>query len=318
MEIVMETQSQTNPRQQPRHSIAVVSRRTGISQLVLRAWERRYRAVNPGRTPTGRRKYSDADLEKLALLANLTGAGHRIGDIASLSVSDLQQLVRENAAAGVAPVPATTVPQAEAGQLMEEALRAVADLDSRGLEKTLDRALVDLSKPDLRRKLLVPLLVEIGERWKDGKLRVAHEHMATSIVLAFLTALNARYQVAPGAPVVAVATPSGQMHELGALLASAHAYEAGWDVLYLGPNLPAEDIAAAVRSRGARAILLSLVFPHGDSHTTNELRELRHLLGDDVQILAGGQAAESYGEVLAEVGARVFLDLDQLDSALIL
>lgn len=314
----METQSQTNPRQQPRHSIAVVSRRTGISQLVLRAWERRYRAVNPGRTPTGRRKYSDADLEKLALLANLTGAGHRIGDIARLSVSDLQQLVRENAAAGVAPVPATTVPQAEAGQLMEEALRAVADLDSRGLEKTLDRALVDLSKPDLRRKLLVPLLVEIGERWKDGKLRVAHEHMATSIVLAFLTALNARYQVAPGAPVVAVATPSGQMHELGALLASAHAYEAGWDVLYLGPNLPAEDIAAAVRSRGARAILLSLVFPHGDSHTTNELRELRHLLGDDVQILAGGQAAESYGEVLAEVGARVFLDLDQLDSALIL
>lgn len=315
-----------DPRQLPRHSIAVVSRRTGINQLVLRAWERRYAAVVPSRTPTGRRRYTDADLEKLILLASLTGAGHRIGDIAGLPLAELQGLARENLAPGSAPgagrrgadpVPTAGV-EADAPRLLAEALVAVTDLDARGLEAVLDRGLVALSKPELRRRLLVPLLVEIGNRWKDGQLRVAHEHMATSIVTAFLTALNARCRVAPGAPVLAVATPAGQMHELGALLAAGHALEAGWDVLYLGPNLPAEDIAAAVRSRSARAVLLGLVFPQGDPGTAGELRELRRLVGSDLPLLVGGQAAPSYAEVLAEVGALTFSSPEDLEHGLTL
>jgi methylmalonyl-CoA mutase cobalamin-binding subunit len=116
--------------------------------------------------------------------------------------------------------------------------------------------------------------------------------------------------------VLAVATPAGHIHELGALLASSVAYEAGWDVLYLGADLPAEDIAAAVKSRGARAILLSLVFPHGDSATIAELKELRLLVGPELPIFAGGQAVPSYTVALAELGALAFSGVEDLDEAL--
>jgi methanogenic corrinoid protein MtbC1 len=293
----------------------VVSRRTGISQLVLRAWERRYDAVVPARTDTGRRKYTDLDLEKLILLARLTGGGHRIGDIAPLTLDELKALVKEFPPAVEAPA-APGRPPAEVSELMEEALDAVSNLDSHGLEAVLDRALVDLSKPILRNKLLVPLLEEIGDRWRDGKLRVAHEHMASSIVTAFLTSVNSRYQVAPGAPVVAIATPAGQMHELGALLTASYAYEAGWDVLYLGANLPAEDLADAVRGRGAQGVLLSLVFPHGDTGTSAELRELRRLVGPQLPIIVGGQAVQSYLGVLVEIDARIVLNSEDLERAL--
>ncbi len=305
----------TDPRQEPRHSIAVVSRRTGISQLVLRAWERRYNAVIPARTDTGRRKYNDLDLEKLILLSRLTSGGHRIGDIAALTLDELKQLAKDFPPEVLAPV-TTGRPPAEVSELMEAALDAVANLDSRGLESVLDRALVDLSKPLLRNELLVPLLEEIGERWRDGKLRVAHEHMASSIVAAFLTSMNARYQVAPGAPMVAIATPASQMHELGALLAASYAYESGWDVLYLGPNLPAEDLADAARTRGAQAVLLSLVFPHGDTGTSAELRELRRLVGPQLPIIVGGQAVQSYLGVLVEIDARIVLNSSDLEQAL--
>lgn len=308
-------QDAQDPQTRPRHSIAVVSRRTGLTQLVLRAWERRYGAIIPERTPTGRRRYSDGDIQKLTLLKFLTDNGHRIGDVATLPIDELQTLYHELGPIG-APDALEVQGPAEVGRLLDDALTAVESLDTHGLEDVLNRALVDLSKPDLRNKLLIPLMVEIGKRWQDGQMRVAHEHLASRIVVAFLASINARYRVAPGAPVLVVATPAGQHHELGALLAASIAYEAGWDVVYLGADLPAEDIAAAVKMRGARALLLSLVFPHGDSGTIAELRELRRLLGSSTPIFAGGQAVSSYTIPLAEVGALAFSSIDSLEEAL--
>lgn len=312
----MDTEHSTDPQLTPRHSIAVVARRTGITQLVLRAWERRYAAVTPSRTPTGRRKYTDHDVQKLTMLKELTNRGHRIGDVAHHPLKDLKALYRESGAADAAVSPMAESVPAKASELMAEALVAVENLDAHHLEGVLDKALVDLSKPELRKDLLVPLMQEIGNRWQDGQLRISHEHMASSIVVAFLATLNARYQVAPGAPVLAVTTPAGQMHELGALLAASTAYEAGWDVLYLGANMPAEDIASAVKARGARAILLSLIFPLGDSQTMAEMQELRRLVGRDLPILAGGQAVPSYTVALAELGIRTVGSTDNLDEAL--
>lgn len=301
---------------QGRHSIAVVSRRTGISQLLLRAWERRYQAVVPSRTDTGRRLYSDHDLEKLSLLQMLTAADHRIGDVAPLSVEDLRRLVAESGAQAMAVASSSPEGVRDAAGLLEEALSAVQNFDDRGLAAVLDKALLNLSKPLLRRDFLTPLLEGIGERWGDGRLRISHEHMASAIVGAFLSSMNARYQVLPGAPLVAVATPSGQLHEMGALLASSHAFEAGWDVLYLGPSLPAEDIVTAARARGVRAIMLSIVFPNSDPGVAAQLRELRKLAGPGLPIIAGGQAAPSYGTTLAEIGALVVNDSEELGGVL--
>lgn len=300
-----------NPRIEPRHSIAVVSRRTGVSQLLLRAWERRYDAVVPARTDTGRRLYSDRDLEKLTLLGLLTGAGHRIGDIAGLPLDELRKLADEVSASPAPPVRPTSeaVP---AAHFLEDALKAVAALDGRGLEAVLDKSLLHLSKPLLRKDFLAPLLEEIGTRWCDGRLRVAHEHMASAIIVNFLSGLNSRYQVSAGAPLVAVATPGGTHHEMGALLAASHAFEAGWDVLYLGPNMPAEDLAATTAIRKVRAVLLSIVFPASDPGVAAQLRELRKLAGPALPIVVGGMSAVSYRDVLGEIGAHLIGPDDNL------
>lgn len=303
------------PEAEARHSIAVVSRRTGVSQLVLRAWERRYCAVSPGRTPTGRRLYTDRDVEKISLLQQLTSVGYRIGDIANQGLSELRNLVAEN------PGVATTATTAQmspgtADEYLATALDSVARLDTQDLNQILEKALVDLSKPDLRNKLIVPLLNEIGLRWSDGRMRICHEHLTTSIVSTFLAGMNTRQPVRASAPLVVVATPIGQLHELGALLAASAVLEQGGDVLYLGRDLPAEDLASAVRTRGARGVLLSLVFPLGDASVMKELRQLRQLVGPDLPIVVGGRATPSYGVVLAEIGARIVRDDDDLKGAI--
>lgn len=289
-----------SPDEQPRHSIAVVSRRTGLSQLVLRAWERRYHVVEPGRTDTGRRRYSDLDLERLSLLGRLTAADHRISDIANLSLDDLRQLVRElpvGAAHGV-PSPVATSGIADAPALLEQAMAAVAALNPLALDEVLARAAMLLGRTAMRQDLIQPLLERVGEQWRDGTLRIAHEHMASTIVHAFLAAGNAAQVPEPGSPLLVVTAPSRNRHELGALLAASLGLELGWEVLYLGVDLPAEEIAAAAMQRGARAVFLSLIYPAADPAVAAQVEQLRRLVGPGMRLLAGGAAVESYAPVL--------------------
>ena len=86
------SQSEDRPN---RHPIQVVSRRTGLSQDVIRVWERRYHAVSPERSPTNRRLYSDEDIQRLALLRRATKGGRRIGDVAGLSDEQVQRIARD-------------------------------------------------------------------------------------------------------------------------------------------------------------------------------------------------------------------------------
>lgn len=304
----MTPDSATLPETQPRHSIAVVARRTGLSQLVLRAWERRYQVVVPGRTETGRRRYSDLDIERLTLLHKLTAADHRIGDVAQLPLADLRTLVAELPSPRVgrgSAEPAAAAAAATADDLLRQALAAVGSLDSAGLEDVLVRAAMHLSRPVLRQQLIQPLLEQVGELWRQGGLRIAHEHMASTIVHSFLAAANATQVPAPGSPVLVVAAPMRNRHELGALLAASLALELGWEVLYLGTDLPAEEIAAAAAQRQARAVFLSLIYPSSDPVVAAQIELLRRLLGPGVGLLVGGAAAESYAAALEQAGAHL-------------
>jgi methylmalonyl-CoA mutase cobalamin-binding subunit len=136
--------------------------------------------------------------------------------------------------------------------------------------------------------------------------------MASAVIRSFILSINTAYHVPVGAPLATVATPVGQLHELGALLAASQALEGGWNVLYLGPNLPAEEIAAATQAKQSRAVLLSLVYPEGDPGTAAELRRLRQMLGPNIPLVVGGQAAESYTEAIRAVGALVASDFAAL------
>jgi methylmalonyl-CoA mutase cobalamin-binding domain/chain len=118
------------------------------------------------------------------------------------------------------------------------------------------------------------------------------------------------------APGLVVATPAGQLHELGAVMVAAAAANLGWRVTYLGTSLPAAEIAGAALQNRARAVALSLVYPEDDPQLPQELEALRRFLPADMQIVTGGRAAPSYGEVLHHIGAAISLDLDEFSRLL--
>jgi DNA-binding transcriptional MerR regulator/methylmalonyl-CoA mutase cobalamin-binding subunit len=305
------------------HPIRVAARRTGLSAHVIRAWEKRYGAVEPKRTPTGRRVYQTEDLERLILLRRATLAGRSIGQVAKLPMPELKRLVEEDesAAANVHP----TRPEAQAprpgarsggAQLLAACVDAVAALDTAALQRALDEGSVSLSRPALMEQVIVPLMHRVGDLWRDGSLRVAHEHLASAVVRSFTGNLNGAFPSSTSAPAIVVTTPSGQLHEIGALLAAATAASEGWRTTYLGPSLPADEIAGAVRQTGARAVALSVVYPADDPHVRTELLKLSQLVGAETTILVGGPGASSQRIVLEAVGVRYVPDYQSLRATL--
>lgn len=312
-----------SPREEPiLHSIGIVSRRTGLKPDLIRAWERRYQAIDPQRTEGRHRLYSDEDIERLKLLGLLTSGGHSIGRIARLDNDRLRALAREVEAESRALDSAGDEALLHAGEDPERHLRkcleAINDLDARALELQLERAAIDLSRFRLIEEVLVPLVDRIGAGWERGELRPMHEHLATAAIRSFVGNLHSAYRVPGGAASLVVSTPAGQLHELGALIAACTAAAEGWKVTYLGPDLPAEEIVAAARARRARAVLLSVVFPADDEHVGEELLRIARHLDDPVRLLVGGRAAASYASYLERAGARRVETIAELRSELAL
>jgi DNA-binding transcriptional MerR regulator/methylmalonyl-CoA mutase cobalamin-binding subunit len=297
-----------------KHPIRVVARRTGLSPHLIRMWERRYGAVEPDRTESNRRLYSDEDIERLLLLKVATEAGESIGQIAGLSERDLLDLVRSTRQEEPALAPVEDRLSAES--YLRSCLEAVSKFDSQLFESRLLQASAVLGQQSLLNDLLIPLLYRIGEMWSDGSLRVAHEHLASTVVRSLLGSMMSAIRLEDNAPRFIATTPAGQFHEFGALMASVTAASLGWRVMYLGPNMPVEDIAAATKGTSARVVGLSLVYPPDDRRLDLELRKLRHLVGEDVVIVAGGRAVPGYAAILDELGILKINDLAELRTEL--
>lgn len=297
-----------------RHPIGVVSARTGIPQDLLRAWEKRYQAVVPGRGPTGRRLYSDEDIQKLRLLKRAVAAGRRISDVAALSLEDLNELTREDRVEA-APAADSAIVSSPDGHL-KAALEALDNLDRHAMEKALDDAAVSLGASQARQRVIMPLMHTIGERWREGTLRVVHEHLASAIVRSFVAGLSNGAGRLPSAPRVLVTTPAGQRHELGALIAAGAANDFGWDAVYLGPDLPAEEIAAAVRELRPRAVALSVIYKNGDAQVQEEFRKLARYLDSDVPIIVGGRAVSLMQPFFDDLGIKSVQDLGEFQDEL--
>jgi len=291
-----------NPVQTMLHPMRVVAQRTGLTPDLLRAWEKRYGAVSPVRSAGGQRHYTDADVERLQLLVRATRGGRQIGQVGALPNPELQRIIEaDERAAALDRAPSTDGVATEI--FLSSALMAVERFDAYALEQTLRTAALRLPVDDVLDQVIGPLLFTIGSLWHQGQLQPANEHLATTTIRRVLGWMSEIAAPQNGAPVVIVATPANQVHELGAMLAATTASGNGWRVVYLGANLPAEELARAARQVKAEAIALSIVFPTDDPAMADELRRLRAALGPQVGIVVGGGGSHSYAETLREIGA---------------
>ena len=284
--------------------IGAVSRRTGLSQDVLRVWERRHAAVQPKRSADGNRVYDEADVARLKLLKRATESGFAIGRVAAMSADQLDELLRDAAPAVTSPD--RIQPDAE----MAEIIDAVEAMNGARVNELLMRSVVTRGAEGFVKDLLPALLHRTGDLWEDGTICPAHEHLLSANLQHMLGWTMAQLSVPADAPVLVASTPSGQRHEMGALMCGVLAASRGWRVEYIGPDLPSPDIAVAVVASRAKAVALSVVHHTSADSLLKEMQLLRNGIGAEPTIFVGGREAWRHRKTLADAGVVPLNSLD--------
>ncbi len=272
--------------------------------------------VVPLRTDGGQRLYSDDDVLRFSLLHRVVEEGRRISQVASMPTEVLRRLVWEDEVERLRAGVRETMADTPAGRVLEGAEEAVDQMDPEELERILTRGAMVSSVSSVIDDILVPLLSRIGIAWQSGRIGPAHEHLATVVIRRLLEWMLGTVNGGDGSPLLVAATLRGERHELGALLSAVSGAAVGWKALYLGPDLPAEEIGAAALRLKAEVVTLSCVDSSRAEVLPDEIRKIRERLPADIKLFIGGPAAVMNKKALVEVGVEVLPTYQELRASL--
>jgi DNA-binding transcriptional MerR regulator len=289
------------------YSIKAVAQATGLTVETLRAWERRYAIVVPNRDAGGRRVYRPEDVLRLRRLREATERGHAIGRLAGLSDEGLAKLLNESS---------DRRSRATSGAFVERILESAQRFRSAECEQVLTLAIAMLPPRQLVSDVLQPLLREVGERWHRGELAISQERLVSTIVRRHLGLMLDTYDRSARRSPVVFATLPGERHELGLLTSAMMCASLGFKAYYLGPELPAADIARFTREVGAVAVALSMVLLERLPEVPAQLAELSNDLPAATAIWLGGPATGNLPRELLPPGCVVLADSAELEQRL--
>jgi MerR family transcriptional regulator, light-induced transcriptional regulator len=270
--------------------IGELTRRTGVSPELLRAWERRYGLFEPDRSPGRFRLYSDADVARVVEMKSQLADG--------LSAAEAARRVLAEA-----PDDGPRTDR-EPGVLLDEPLHdlrtALTSFDDVGANAALDQLVASLSLESLLGDVALPMLREIGEGWERGEITVAQEHFASNLLRGRLLALGRGWGRGAGRHAL-LAAPAGEQHDLGLVVLALALRDRGWRVTFLGADTPIDTVGeAAQRVAPEVVVLATLVPPTGDTRAA-----IRTLVRDRRVVLAGAGISH---DVARALGAEHFAE----------
>jgi DNA-binding transcriptional MerR regulator len=287
-------------RESPVLRIGELSRRLGVSEHVLRAWERRYGLLRPVRSPGGFRLYSAQDERLVRRMQAYLARGVSAAEAARAALNEVQ-------------APASDAQPRVAGQrngLRDSPgalARAMQEMDEPAAQALLDRLLADFTVETVLREVVLPYLYTLGEHWERGQTDVAQEHFASNVIRGRLSSLARGWGNGRG-PTALLACAPGEEHDLPLLAFGVVLHRNGWRIAYLGANTPLEDLARAATDLQPALVVLSAVTPKRLNTVQEDLARLARIAP---LALAGAGATPAIAQA---VGARM-LDDDPVTAA---
>ena len=266
------------------YRIARAASLTGLSEEVIRAWERRYGVPRPQRTPSGYRVYTEDDIAVLRRLKQLTEDGMAIREAAAL-VPTLAETPKEPPAVnGAASAPA------EVARWHRAIVAAARRLDQAAVDDVLGYALAALSPLAVYELLIVPVEREIGQTWQDSRLGVTEEHIVSHAVRTRLATVLQASPRAAQRHTLCACFPD-ELHDLGLFGAALRLREVGHRITFLGQRVPVTQLVGTMRAIAPDAVALACVTDPGAEAVRDTLAAIGAGRPHGTTIIAGGIAA---------------------------
>lgn len=288
------------------YRVKTVSAMTGIPRGTLLAWERRHDILEPLRSPSGYREYSDADVAVLRRLKALVDAGYSIGEAVELAKAQPDGLIealapRAEPSSAPASPPPRVDPDLATAPVVEGILHALLGFDRAGAERLMPR-LGQVPFALAIDEVFVPVLGALGLAWQRGEVTIAQEHFVSGFCREHLLAMYHGLGGGPeGGITVACATPPGERHELGLLVLALKLALAGHRVVWLGADLPVPDLCAFLALQKPRFVCLSFTRQTSREALLQLARTVRNAAPQGTSVVLGGPGvAEHAGTALVE------------------
>jgi MerR family transcriptional regulator, light-induced transcriptional regulator len=284
----------------PVYTIKTVVQETGIPPATLRAWERRYGVLSPGRSDGGYRLYSERDIAILRWLKTQVDMGVSISRAVALlemrhQAGEEPELKATRAAAEGAALASTGARGPEA--IVEELTETLLGFEELRVEAILNEAFALYPVETVAEDIIAPALVEIGEMWHRGEASIVQEHFATAILRRRLTALFHAYAQPAAGPLAITGSGPAEWHDVGILLVSLVLRRVGWRVIYLGQNVPAHHLSLEIARLKPTVVCLSAATLESADALQEVYDSVRTLSEPRPRLIFGGRAFNIHPEL---------------------
>ncbi|WP_416149684.1 MerR family transcriptional regulator [Salipaludibacillus sp. HK11] len=268
--------------QKGKYNIKAVSNMLGIHPGTLRAWERRYNVIEPVRNDAGHRLYTDDQLKVLSWVIGKVEQGFTIGQ--AVELLDKQEVINDDHN--------DKLSNNQIESFKQNLLDSLLKFDEPKSNQTLDLAFNVFSIEKVVITILGGIIVEIGAKWENKEISTAHEHFVTSYIRTKIGMVFHNLPINPLLPkVIAVCGPNEQ-HEIGLLIFTFFLRRKGYEVIYLGSGIPAEDVFQVVDEVNPKMIIISCTMVEHFPETIQLVTDLdKHY--HDLKVGLGGYAVKS-------------------------
>jgi DNA-binding transcriptional MerR regulator len=274
--------------------IRTVSILTGVNAVTIRAWERRYGLIAPQRTPKGHRLYTHQDVERIRQIVELLKQGISVGHVKPL----LDQQPDETSAE----------PATNNGDIwkhyQDSMLQAIEKFDETAMDNSYNDALSLYPVDIVNQRLTTPMLRLLGERWNLREAGIAEEHFFSVYLRNKLGTRIHHANQRSHAPLLLLACPQGELHEIGLLFFALSAISNGYRVLLLGANTPLQQIPVVLERKPCVGVVLSSSAKPARGVINKGLPELASRVS--IPVFVGGNFAASHRKEI-EAGGLVCL-----------
>jgi len=212
---------------------------SNVKAHTIRIWEKRYNLLEPDRTDTNIRKYDLDNLKKLLNVAYLYNAGHKISKIASLNNVQIQELIKKN------------INGLDSEYMLNVFKSAMFEFDGELFDATLEKLLEKKSFREVFAEIFIPLLTEMGILWHSGTIDPSHEHFISEKIKHTIIWHTARKKKSnsQNGQLFTLYLPYHEIHEISLLYANYELISAGFNTIFLGPNIPLESLTHVLKTK---------------------------------------------------------------------
>lgn len=262
------------------YSIKDLEYLSGIKAHTIRIWEKRYQLLDPERSNTNIRFYSNEDVRRILNVAMLVKNGYKISNVASFDDAKLQsEVLRQNKN--------LLDPEKNIDRLILHTI----NMDLLGFEHLLRNIIEENGFAKTIQNIIFPFFERIGVLWQAGSIFVTHEHFVSNIVRNHLIIETSKFDNLTSEKTMLFFLREDEMHELGLLFFNYLAAANGFRCIYLGQNVPFDDLAQLLKSNTFEFICTSFIHAIEKSTLEKYLLNLSKAFNKNKIMISGRQLA---------------------------